>query len=93
MINILIVVIVILIISFIIGLIITGNGENGDNETKLTDNPSILFEDENTDIALKSNIYTDGKNTSLDIPVIGESFVNQENDQSPKDEQFDDEII
>lgn len=92
MINIFIIVIIILIVCFVIGIVMSGRD---DNKSKLTDDASILFEDEDKKEFNKLNKESnkvnnfDDKDIFLNIPTVEEDSIIEE----VKEDIFDDEII
>lgn len=87
MISILVIVIIILVVSFIMALIISGN-KDYNHASKLTDDPSILFEEENKNI--KNNNQEIADEIKIEDSIADSESLKQKEEI---DVLFDDELI
>ena len=86
MISILVIVIIILVISFIMALVISSN-KDYNHTVKLTDDPSILFEEERNNT---SNNVKIADEIEIEKPVENG---NNKSTQEEVEDLFDDELI
>lgn len=99
--NIIIIVVILLIISFIIAIVATSQDDKG--KEKLTDDVSLLFEDESLEDNKKLENDNTDKNTSLDNNYLNIPNIEEKNDITLEntnynlvgndEDDFDDEII
>ena len=99
--NIIIIVVIILIISFIIAIVATSQDER--SKEKLTDDVSLLFEDESLEDNKKLENDNIDKNASVDNNYLNIPNIEEKNDIALEntnynltgndEDDFDDEII